>query len=206
MAQVSSTSTASPETIKYKSLALSELMRQLEPERRYSILDLGRACPENVNHWSRFGARICFPDFYREFISSVPPAPIDEGAADFPFEKLLPPGSDRSFDIILGWDLFNYFEHDHLVGLIRWLRGICHPGTYVFVLVSSLQQIFTEPTLFRIMDSEHLLYENRTPVARRCPQYQPRDIKLMMAGFEVLVSFLLRHGVQEYLFVYRGTP
>ncbi len=190
----------------YKSLALNALLQQLDPGHKYSILDLGKACGENINFWSQTPARICLPDFYpslqaeRASISDPDEGPSGESL----FRELLSCASGCRFDIILGWDLFNYLETVLLEDLIRVLREFCHQGTLVFVLISTLQQIPAEPTHFKILDRERLVYENSSPVMKPCPRYQPRDVKMMMAGFDVLVSFLLRHGMQEYLFAYHG--
>lgn len=206
MAQIATT-TARPGSVIYKSLALGALLQQLDPGRKHSILDLGKACGENINFWSQVPARISLPDFYPSLVSETAGITVDEeNPYDYEplFKRLLSCPGDYSFDVILGWDLFNYLESSQLGGFVRALRSICHPGSLVFVLISTLHQIPPEPTNFKILDRERLVYDNPSPATRTCPRYQPRDIKLMMVGFEVLVSFLLRHGMQEYLFVYQG--
>jgi hypothetical protein len=184
----------------HRSLALSVLLQQLEPGRKYSILDLGQACSENINFWAQYPVRLWLPDFYRSLNSSIAAAAEDISHESL-FEQALSDALESRFDIILVWDIFNYLELERLESFIGVLRKICHHGTYLFVLISTLHQIPTEPTHFRILDRERLAYENPSPVARQCPRYQPRDVKLMMSGFEVLASFLLRHGMQEYLFL-----
>lgn len=188
----------------YRSLALSALLQQLEPGRRYSILDLGQACGESINFWSQYPVKIFLPDFYHDLVTAAALSPEETTIGDSAWDALLPRDSDGLFDIILGWDLFNYLEPVQLACLIRLLSRVSHPGTFLFVLISTLQTIPVEPTRFRIRDHESLVYENSTPGTKPCPRYQPRDIKLMMAGYEVLVSFLLRHGMHEYLFVHQG--
>ncbi|HYK87191.1 MAG TPA: hypothetical protein VE398_00355 [Acidobacteriota bacterium] len=205
MAQTATT-TARSEPVIYRSLALTALLQQLEPGRKYSILDLGKASGDNINFWAQIPARICLPDFYPSLLAEVGAITVDPESEEEPsydalFEGLLCSDSDRLFDIVLGWDVFNYLESAKLESFVRVLRKVCHPGTFVFVLVSTLHQIPVEPTNFKILDRERLLYENHSPATKPCPRYQPRDIKLMMTGFEVLVSFLLRHGMQEYVFV-----
>ncbi len=203
MAQHASSPALSGPTI-YRSLALNALLQQLEPGRKYQILDLGQALGENLSFWSQYPVKIYLPDFYRSFISATQATAGDEVSSEFLLHQTLPFAPDCHFDIILGWDLFNYLEPAQLESFIRVLSRMCHPGTYVFLLISTLQQIPAVPYRFKILDRERLVYENLTTETRPCPRYQPRDVKLMMAGFEVLVSFLLRHGMQEYLFSYSG--
>ena len=202
MAQHATSPALSGPTI-YKSLALNALLQQLEEGRKYQILDLGPALGENINFWSRYPVKIYLPDFYQSFMSATQATAGEEVLPESLLEQVLP-FADKHFDIILGWDLFNYLESGQLESLIHVLSRMCRSRTYLFLLISTLHQIPAEPNLFKILDPERLVYENHTSRTKPCPRYQPRDIKRMMAGFEVLVSFLLRHGMQEYLFVYQG--
>jgi len=194
---------AGVEPVVHGSLALKVLLQQMEEGRKYSILDLGEPCGQNVDFWSQFPVKLYLPDLRRslEFFADTPPdGPAPDRAA---VEQLLPYEDECRFDIILGWDLFNYLEHDALGDLVRRLQVFCHPGTYLFVLISSLPRIPVVPTRFRIQDREHLIYDTPVSDTRSWPRYQPRDVTRLMAGFEVFASFLLRHGIQEYLFVSR---
>jgi hypothetical protein len=66
--------------------------------------------------------------------------------------------------------------------------------------VSDQPQIPAEPTLFRIIDSEQISYESRTAKMKSCPRHQPRDLSRLISGFDISHSFLLRNGIQEFLF------
>ncbi len=188
----------------YRSLALNSVLQRLEPGRKYTILDLGQACGENIDFWSQFPVKICLPDFYRSLECSDAFASRDKIPGGSVLGDLIDWEAAGPFDIILGWDLFNYFDPGQLKSLIRHLRKVCRPGTLVFILISTLSRIPAEPTNFKILDRERLLYDNSVSETKPCPKYQPRDVRLMMAGFEAFSSFLLRHGFQEYLFIYQG--
>ncbi len=189
----------------YRSLALNSVLQRLEPGRKYTILDLGQACGENIDFWSQFPVKICLPDFYRSLECSDAFASGDTIPGRSVLDDRIDWESAGPFDIILGWDLFNYFDRDQLKSLIRRLRKVCHPGTLVFILISTLSRIPAEPTNFKILDRERLLYDNSVSETKPGPKYHPRDVRLMMAGFEAFASFLLRHGFQEYLFIYQGS-
>ena len=183
----------------YKSLGLNALLNQLEGQTGYSVLDLGPACGVNIAFWSQFGCKIFVEDLYR----SVAPYLVkgtDEEPAEIPFAELLPFSEDVRFDVILAWDLFNYLHQKQLEALIAYLARFCRPGTYLFALLSVMQQIPSEPYLYRILDNERMVYESHSPGMRVSPRYQPRDVNRLMAGFNVSSSYLLRHGVQEYVF------
>jgi hypothetical protein len=194
---------AQPSPASFTSLGLKALLDQMRDDRTYSILDLGPALQGNVRFWSRFSCRLQIQDFhrgYREWKAAAGPEQASDEAA---LAALLPFGDDTVFDIILAWDLFNYFDPRPLEALIRRLSRWCRPGTKLFALVSDLPNIPASPMMFKIIDRERLISEIAVPETRPCPRHQPRDIARLMAGFTVSCSFLLRRGIQEYIFAFK---
>jgi len=187
----------------HKSLGLNALLNWVRGDRSYSILDLGPALEENVRFWSQFSCRLHIHDFYRSYLewkAAVVPKEESEKAA---FSALLPFCDETVFDIILAWDIFNYFDLRELEALVQRLSGWCRPGTRLFALISSLPKISVSPTMFRILNREQMVYEIPSQATRPCPRHQPRDIVKLMARFSVSSSFLLRQGIQEYVFVFK---
>jgi hypothetical protein len=86
--------------------------------------------------------------------------------------------------------------------LARWIK----PGSLLFALISSQPAIPAAPTIFRILDTENIVYETRTQGSCPGPRHNPRDVARAMSGFEVSSSFLLRNGIQEYVFVCHPGP
>lgn len=189
------------EPVVYKSLGLSALLGQLQSDYKYSILDLGQALGANVEFWSRFQCRLYIEDFYRGYSARIALGPED--SRETILAELLPFSQETCFDIILAWDLFNYLDPEELEALIGRLSSWCRQGTLLFALISSQPRIPAQPTVFRIVDCEQMIYETHTQEMRPCPRHQPRDLARLMARFAVSSSFLLRHGVQEYVFVYK---
>ena len=71
----------------------------------------------------------------------------------------------------------------------------------IFSLISILKTIPAQPIRFRIVDEQNLAYEVRTAATRPAPRFAPAEMNDLLKGFRVDRSFLLRHGIQEYLFV-----
>jgi len=185
----------------YKSLALKALLEQLLGDWRYSILDLGSAVGANVAFLSQFASTIRVEDLYRTLNAARffdhGEEPVEESA----FERLVSIPRETRFDIILGWDLINYFRTDELAPLIRYIGRFCRPGSFLFAISSTLKEIPASPTNFKIQDAETLIYEPGATRMRPCPRYVPRDLGRLMSGFHVRNSYLLRNGMQEYLFM-----
>ncbi len=195
---------AVPQLAVYKSLGLNALLQQLEGMSGYSILDLGAACGTNVEFWSQFGCKIFVEDLYHSALPYLGRAAEEEEPPQLPLPEILEFSPETRFDVILAWDLFNYLEAPHIEAVVHYLAQFCHPGTYAVAIMSVQQQRPAEPNRYKIVDTEHVAYEPRSAVMRTSPRYQPRDINRLMAGFRVSSSFLLRHGVQEYVFIQEG--
>ena len=52
-----------------------------------------------------------------------------------------------------------------------------------------------------VKDEQHLIYDRQTHIDRPSPRYAPAEITGLLKGFRVDRSFLLQHGIQEYLLV-----
>jgi len=186
-----------------KSLGLNHLLDTVGGNQSLSILDLGPALEDNVRFWSQFSCRLYIQDFYRSYRKRKASVVPEENSVETAFGALLPFSDEAAFDIILVWDLFNYFELRELEVLVQRLGRWCRPKTRLLVLISSLPDIPLTPTVYRIIDREKISHEIPTQETKSCPRHQPRDIARLMARFTVSCSFLLRHGVQEYVFTFK---
>ncbi|HTQ81188.1 MAG TPA: methyltransferase domain-containing protein [Thermoanaerobaculia bacterium] len=196
---------AEPEPEIHRSLALAALLEEFKRGRKLQVLDLGPALGSNVEFLSQFGCKIYIEDLYAALVARGGTGGDGEEAGPRFFAEFLPPDEAASFDVVIAWDVFNYLTRKELGHLMRHLTPFCHSGTVVFALISILKQIPAEPIRFRIVDEEHLAYEVRTAVQRPAPRFVPSEMLDLLRGFRVDRSFLLRHGIQEYLFVREPT-
>ncbi len=188
--------------IEYKSLGLHTLLDRVRDNRTYSVLDLGPALEANVRFWSQFSCSLHIHDFYRGFREWKAAVVPDEGAEERTFSARLAFSDEEVFDLILAWDLFNYFDLQELEAFVQRLSRWCRRETRLFALISSLPRIPASPMMFRILNCEQMTCEISTQATRPCPGHLPRDITRIMGRFKVSRSFLARHGIQEYVFVF----
>lgn len=214
----------------HRSLGLASLIEAFGGRPRLQVLDLGPAVGGNVEFLARFGCKLYIQDLYPALVplqaatvslsapGTATVATIDRAAVrearetwDAPdpreepglvgrFEELLRFPDDTLFDAVLIWDLVNYLERREVAALARQLARFCRPGALLLALVSILKQIPAEPIRFRILDQDHLAYEPRTAALRPCPRYAPAELNELLRGFRLDRSFLMRHGIQEFLF------
>lgn len=185
---------AAPEV--YKSLGLTALLESMRRKGQgLRILDLGSAVGGNVEFLSQIGCKLHIGDLYASRSMAVEG---EELGQEF-FEQLFP--ADTKLDVVLAWDLFNYLQRKEMARLGALLRRNCRPGALIFALMWIQKQIPAQPIRFRMHENGQLVYERRTGLERPGPRYAPAEISGLLKGFRVDRSFLLRHGIQEYLFV-----
>ena len=179
----------------HRSLALPALFDAMSRRPKLNVLDLGSAVGSNVEYLSPFGCKLTIEDLH-----ASRSAETGELGPDF-FSKLLAVPEGTLFDIVFAWDLYNYLSRKEMGYLAAELRRLCRPGALAFALVWIHKTIPAQPIRFRIQSPDQLLYERRTAVERPGPRFAPAELNQAMAGFQVDRSFLLRHGIQEYLFI-----
>lgn len=186
----------------HRSLGLAALLQEIRQDRKIQVLDLGPAVGSNVEFLSRLNCKIYIEDLYAALSSRQPSGgETDEAGPQF-FADFLPLPEGAQLDVVLAWDRFDYLSRRELRAFITHLARFCQPGTLVFALISYLKQIPAQPMRFRILDEQTLLYEPVTSAQRPSPRFAPAELNELMRGFRVNRSFLLRHGIQEYLFVH----
>lgn len=191
-----------PRAETFRSLGLKALFEALEADRKYSILDLGPAVGTNIEFLSRFASKLRVENLYETLVTGkffeFDEERVDESLVG---RMLCIPRGER-FDVVLSWDLVNYFKPAELKALIPYLETYCGKGTLFFTMGSTGKEIPALPTRFTLIDAETLLYTAGSAEVRPCPRYAPRDLSLLMSGFKVQSSFILRNGMQEYVFVH----
>jgi hypothetical protein len=183
----------------HRSLALAGLFAGISARSKLEVLDLGSAVGSNIEFFSPYGCKLYIEDLYTELVTSLGSGD-DERIGPAFFESFLNFPEGTRFSAVLAWDLFNYLERRELAALSSYLARYCQPGAQLLALVSIAKQIPQQPYRFKIVDAEHLSYERQSAAERPCPRYAPAELAELMHGFRLDRSFLMRHGIQEYLF------
>ena len=168
---------------------------------KHTLLDLGPAVETNVAQFAHFSCKLYIEDLYYT-LRVHPLSSTEEGAQSGAISDLfLAYESTTRFDVILAWDLLNYLDFDTAAAMMAHVRRFCHQGALVFLLMFALPHIPDMPSKFTVLDALHLQWEPRSIDTRLSPRYTPATVTDMMQDFAVLHSYLLRNGLQEYVFV-----
>jgi len=186
----------------HHSLALNTLAGRLREGQSYSVLDLGRANPANLDFFSQFSKKIHFESLFATLSAFDYLSPDDSVSLLHVFRYLLPYKAGTRFDLVFAWDLFNYLGRKECSALMGYLSRFCHRGTVVFLMISTQPLIPESPGEYRILDTQTISYRFDRDIMRQCPRYQETDILELSPGFRSGNSFLLRNGFKEYLLVY----
>ena len=188
----------------YRSLSLAILLDRLQQPGKHQVLDLGAPCGPNVDFFSQVSCVLHIEDLFRSFQELNLPEPNDDNAneREQALGQLFVHDASSRFDIILGWDLFSYFDEPVITTIMRGLTSRCHPGTLLFMMASSQDTIAQLPRSFILSRDGTLSCQSQQPGTQTNPRYSPRALERMMPGFRLLHSFLLGDGMQDYLFAY----
>lgn len=179
---------------------LELLCASLAGQKLQAVLDLGASSTENASFLGRFSDDVFIDDLFRGASGEVGARSsafrFDSKAAD-----LLPEGQEI-YDLVLLWDLLQYFDRTTFAPFVQRLAELCRPGAHIFLLAANhAPQPFT-PIHFRIVDEQTLEYTVPPGDFDESPRLTTREVERRMGLFKPLRLFQLRNGLQEFLFRY----
>lgn len=168
------------------------------PRTGASVLDLGQVLAANVAFFQPLGVRLRIADFDRavddaEAREAIPP--IWEQR----LPHLLPFHDGERFDLILAWDLPNYFRREHWLAVARRIVERLAPGGALHVLVRVGAEMPERPCIYRILEPGILSEEIVSTKLAAAPRLPHAEIEKLHPGLVAPRSHLGKHGVQEYL-------
>lgn len=186
----------------YRSLGFGLITGYLKEQSKPKILDLGPSVSANIAYLSQYHSKLYIEnlsDSVRDISAAMHVVEGREQAIASCFQ----PYGDTQFDVILAWDLFNYLDLESLAASMDYLSRYCRHGTRLYALVGIGKQILDSPSRFEIVDDDQLRYGVATDSGRRSPQHSIPDLLRRLPEFVVRRTYLLRNGMQEYVFGYQ---
>ena len=162
------------------------------------VLDLGPAVAGNLDFVSTFASRVQIIDLFgRGSANAAAPAPdLERGMQVL---RDLVPLANGTFDLVLAWDLLAYLPSHRIGEMIGALAELCRPEARLHAIIPTTEMMPAVPNRYRIVDAESLVYEPATTDLRVAPELPPNAVDKLLEGFEIEHSFVLRHGVREYV-------
>jgi Methyltransferase domain len=187
----------------HRSVTFGALVSSLNPEARPQVLDLGPPLGGNIEWLSARSCRVFVVDLHRSLMAETLEARDRE---HFPqlVERLVPLTAEDRLDAVLAWDVFNYLRPDQLEALMARIAPACRPGAQVLSFIATRREIPATPLRYRILSPDTLSWEGAQTPTRAAAGYHQPDFARLMPRFRLKSSFLLRNGIQEYLFSARA--
>lgn len=153
------------------------------------VLDLGPLLPANLELFSHFASHV-----------SIAQLSGEEGSAAEAQNQLGRVIDLRGpFDLVLAWDLLSYLDRNEARDLIGWLASVTRPGAVLFLMIHEGPEMPGRPGVFEIRGHDRIARRPTNCDVVSAPRIPPGDVARLLAGFRVDASFLLRHGVREYV-------
>lgn len=183
----------------HDSPALTEILATLDPERPVKVLDLGPAHQANLDIYATIadGVRIV-PLVRKDGLAGLQDLDPEEFAARL--NRLLPV-AEEGFGLVLMWDLLNYLVDDQPSLLAHHLAAIATSGARIHAMTITTETMPAEPSRYGLLEGGRLTYRPTTRHRTAAPDPPPALVERWMKSFRVERSFLLRHGIREFIAV-----
>ena len=181
----------------YRSPGLEEALRGTPDDGSCKVLDLGPSVADNVEFVSSFAS-------YLQIIDAIGRDPTASGLQDSGFRRLsalqeLVDQHRRSFSLVLMWDVLNYVSIAQAGRILESVAELCLPGARLHAIVFATNTMAAIPNRYRIIEGARIAYEPSTTEQLGAPDLPPAAVEKLLQGFRVEHSFVLQHGVHEYV-------
>lgn len=181
----------------HQSPGLKEVFASTSGRQDLRILDLGPSVAGNIEFVSSIASRVQIVDLVekdRRTRAGQPKIRVHD-LVDLAAEH------EGLFDIVLAWDIFNYLPDPHAQEVVEELARLCRPGARLMAIIVEADTMPASPSTFKIINEESLAYQLESSDVRGGPQLPPAAVDRLLKGFAIEHTFVLRHGVREYVAV-----
>lgn len=176
------------------------LIDSLAEDKRWVILDLGKARPQTIDLLSNFRCRVDVADLEEVVVASLDWKNETVPAPD-PVESLEAMPQTEQVDVTLTWDYLNYLSQPQITGLMTAIAKRSRPGALAHALIGYSGSVMARrPGLLAPLDEGRLIDLSTGTPDRPATRYSTEDLDRCSPGFMIERIRLLTSGMQEYLF------
>ncbi len=181
----------------HDSPALAEIFAGLDEDRPIRVLDLGPALRSNLEFYSAFACSVRIAHLLRsddlETLRHLDPDPF------FSILERLSPADEEPFGLILVWDLLNYLVAEQPSILAHHLAAVAGRGARIHAMVFTTSTMPSTPSRYEFDAPGRLVYRPTTRRETDAPNPPAAQVERWLDPFRITRSFVLRHGVREFL-------
>jgi hypothetical protein len=188
-----------PEIEIHSSPGLDEAVRGVPADGSCKVLDLGSSVAANLEFVGSFASYVQIMDVIDRGSAATDLG--GGGSVRLSSLNALLDRHRRSFNLVLAWDVFNYLSSEQAERLNQSVAELCLPSARLHAIVFASDTMPAVPNRFRIVDRARLAYEPATTELRGAPELPAAAVGKLLKGFRIEHSFVLQHGVHEYVAV-----
>lgn len=181
---------------------MDQFCASLDGRHALNLLDLAGANQESVSYITGLGHRLYSDDFLRQMDACFGDSgDFWENQSDpvrtEKFLKATLDFDDGQFDGVLLWDTLQFVKSPLLEAVMRRLRDVTRPGSYMLAVFNADERASSIPTYaFRIRDHNTISLSERgmRPVAQ---SFNNRSLERLFEDFESVKFFLTRDHLRE---------
>lgn len=163
------------------------------------VIDLGPARAANLELLSQFRCKLFIEDAH-ELVEGLTDDPeLDETVLKGWLGQWTGDIGRGAVDVMLAWDVFNYFTAALGRTFIDNVTPLLKPGGYLYLLVYSQREMPALPMEFKAIAADKIVCRSLTGETRPSPRFNQTELMKRLRNFSVVKSVLLRNGLQEYL-------
>jgi hypothetical protein len=184
------------ESTSYHSPGLETILRDSSGKPPPVVLDLGPPVAANLATLQRLTREIYILDLLRGHrIQETGPRSVGDRATDV--LNKIPDQSSGTFDLVLAWDVLEYLTPSESAAIVSWLAAHASPGALLFAVFSTGGVIADDPSGYAIVNECCIERRPGGSGFRPGSALAPSDQERRLAPFQVIHSYVLRHGVRE---------
>ncbi len=180
-------------TFQYSTKAIELLKDHVNnPDKKQRILDLCPATNSVIQYLADTNIIYTSLSFYEKLIREYERIENDNeeenptSISQFDvIQKVLNGISDHKYNVILTWDLFNYFNRKIVIQLMAVLSSLCSPGAFLHSFNWEREHIPRIPGKFELLSDTDVIYHPKSVDTVECSTFTPQALQDMMPSFVV---------------------
>jgi len=186
-----------PPPAEHPAAGLREAVEHL-PRPGASVLDLGPALAANVAFFNGIGARLRIADL-DDAVDEAGLREVSAAVWERRVGELARFRDDERFDLVLAWDLPNYFGRERWPAVAALLIPRLTANGCLHLLARVGAEMPADPCRYRIVDAGTISEEVTAIETLPAPRFPHAEVEKLHPGLVAPRSHLGKHGVQEFL-------